>query len=146
MTNQNIPERKSTANVKIIVNGSFDVLHEGHLDLLNFAADVGDYLLVAIDSDRRITQNKGPDRPFNNERNRRILMENLKAVDEVKVFDTDEDLINIIKEYQPHAMVKGDDWKGGTIVGNEYINHMIWYPRTKDESTTATIQHYLNRR
>jgi D-beta-D-heptose 7-phosphate kinase/D-beta-D-heptose 1-phosphate adenosyltransferase len=134
--------------MKIFVNGSFDIIHEGHLDLLNYAKSLSPetYVLVAIDSDRRIAENKGPDRPFNNERNRKLLMENLKAVDEVQVFDTDKDLINIIKNFSPYAMVKGDDWQGGIIVGQDYIPRMIWYPRVKDESTTKTIQSYLNRR
>ena len=131
---------------KIFVNGSFDVLHAGHIDLLNFAKASGDHLLVAIDSDERIASNKGSDRPFNKVANRKTLMENLKAVDTVKVFNSDEDLVSIIKEYQPDFMVKGDDWKTGTIIGKEYIPEIIWFPRSNDESTTKTIQDYLNRR
>ena len=74
---------------KIFVNGSFDVLHTGHLQLLNWARSLGDYLLVAIDSDRRISEKKGHCRPFNDETNRYTLMSNLKPVDQVKIFDSD---------------------------------------------------------
>ena len=85
--------------MKVFVNGSFDVLHTGHLDLLNYAKSLGDFLHVALDSDRRISEKKGPDRPFNNENNRTVLMTNIKAVNQVSVFDSDEELINIIKQY-----------------------------------------------
>lgn len=131
---------------KIFVNGTFDVLHTGHLDLLNWARGLGHYLLVAIDSDRRITEKKGPSRPFNNEINRLMLMQNLKAVDEVKIFDSDAGLIDIIRDYKPCIMVVGSDWRGKTVIGSEYAGRVEFYERVNDESTTKTIQRYLDRR
>ena len=77
---------------KVFVNGAFDVVHSGHLDLLDFARDVRWHLLVAIDTDRRIEYNKGIGRPFNNLSIRKHIMSMLKPVNSVATFDTDEDL------------------------------------------------------
>ena len=131
---------------KIFVNGSFDLLHTGHLGMLNHARRLGDHLLVAVDTDRRIKEHKGEDRPVNNERTRVAIMSNLKAVDEVAVFDTDEDLINIIRMYEPDIMVKGSDWRGGEIIGSEYCKEILFYERDNDESTTKTIEDFISRR
>lgn len=130
---------------KIFVNGSFDILHTGHLTMLNAAKSLGDYLLVAIDSDRRINEKKGADRPFNDQLNRFTLMQNLKAVNEVKIFDSDEELIDIIKNYQPDLMMVGSDWKGKPIIGGEHTKSIHFFERVNDESTTKTIQRYINR-
>lgn len=131
---------------KIFVNGSFDVLHTGHLDLLNTAKSYGDYLLVAIDTDRRISEKKGPDRPFNDQETRVALMSNLKAVDSVKIFDSDQELIDIIKEYSPDIMVVGSDWRLKTVVGGQYASEIKFFERTNGESTTKTLQRYIDRR
>lgn len=131
---------------KIFVNGSFDVLHTGHLQLLNWARSLGDYLLVAIDSDRRISEKKGHSRPFNDETNRYTLMSNLKPVDQVKIFDSDRELIDIIRAYSPHIMIVGSDWRGKTIIGSEYANQVEYYERVNDESTTKTIQRFLSKK
>jgi D-beta-D-heptose 7-phosphate kinase/D-beta-D-heptose 1-phosphate adenosyltransferase len=131
---------------KVFVNGSFDLLHRGHLNLLNYAKGLGNRLLVAIDSDNRIKEKKGEDRPLNNEINRVALLENLKAVDEVAVFNSDIGLINIIKNYEPDIMIVGSDWKGKPIIGSQYAKQLIYYERTLDESTTKTIESYINRR
>ena len=95
---------------RIFVNGAFDLIHLGHLDLLKHAASLGDYLVVAIDTDERIRYNKGNDRPVNNLLTRKSIMESFRFVDEVKVFGTDQELIDTIKSYSPHVMVKGSDW------------------------------------
>lgn len=130
---------------KVFVNGAFDVLHTGHLNLLEYAKSLGDYLLVAIDSDRRITYNKGPFRPFNDSELRYRLMSSLKPVDQVKFFDTDDDLIDIIKQYKPDIMVKGNDWYGKPIIGSNYCGEIIFYERN-GQSTTKTIEDFINRR
>lgn len=132
--------------MKIFVNGSFDILHKGHLGMLETAKSLGDFLLVAIDSDRRIAELKGSDRPFNDQENRVALMSALKWVDAVKVFDSDIELINIIREYEPDIMVKGSDWFGKRIVGQEYAKDIIFYDRIDDESTTKTIERFITRR
>jgi D-beta-D-heptose 7-phosphate kinase/D-beta-D-heptose 1-phosphate adenosyltransferase len=132
--------------MKIFVNGSFDILHKGHLGMLETAKSLGDFLLVAIDSDRRIAELKGSDRPFNNQENRVALMAALKWVDKVKVFDSDDELINIMRQYEPDITLKGSDWFGKRIVGHEYAGNIIFYDRIDDESTTNTIERFIARR
>lgn len=131
---------------KIFVNGSFDILHTGHLDLLAYAKSLGDYLLVGIDSDRRIAEKKGSDRPVLDQKNRFSIMSALKPVDQVKIFDSDQDLINIIADYQPDIMVVGSDWIDKQIIGSQFSKSVIFYNRTNNESTTKIIESYLDRR
>lgn len=131
---------------KIFVNGSFDLLHPGHICLLNTAKSLGDYLLVALDSDRRIAEKKGFDRPINNSFVRTNLISNLKAVNEVKLFDSDDELRDIIKIYQPDIMIIGSDWKNKPVIGSEFAKELKFFDRYGDYSTTNTIENYLNRR
>jgi rfaE bifunctional protein nucleotidyltransferase chain/domain len=131
---------------KVFVNGAFDVLHSGHLDLLDFAGMLGGHLLVAIDTDARIEYNKGIGRPFNPLSIRKHIMSMLKPVNSVRVFDTDEELVNIIRQYQPDVMVKGSDWKGKTILGEEYCKEIVFYERTNGQSTTKAIEDFITRR
>lgn len=132
--------------MKIFVNGSFDVIHTGHLDLLYYAKSLGTHLHVAIDNDTRIKQLKGIERPFNPLYIRAAVVSSLKPVDEVSIFGTDETLINIIKKYKPDIMVKGSDWKGKNIIGEEYCKSVIFYERTNNESSTKLIQDFIARR
>jgi rfaE bifunctional protein nucleotidyltransferase chain/domain len=131
---------------KVFVNGAFDVLHSGHLDLLDFAGMLGGHLLVAIDTDARIEYNKGIGRPFNPLSIRKHIMSMLKPVNSVRVFDTDEELVNIIRQYEPDVMVKGSDWKGKTILGEEYCKEIVFYERTNGQSTTKAIEDFITRR
>ena len=74
---------------KVVVNGSFDILHVGHIRLLEYARSYPDsYVLVLTDSDRRIKQLKGPNRPINNEYERVVMLAALKFVDRVEIFDS----------------------------------------------------------
>jgi rfaE bifunctional protein nucleotidyltransferase chain/domain len=131
---------------KVFVNGAFDVLHSGHLDLLDYASLLGDKLVVAIDTDRRIEYNKGTGRPFNKLSIRKHLMSMLKPVDGVAVFDTDQELLDIIKKYKPDVMVKGSDWKGKKIIGEEYCKEIVFYERTNGQSSSKSIQDFIDRR
>ncbi len=127
---------------KIVVNGTFDVIHPGHLALLNYAKSLGDFLIVAIDTDERVQQLKGPSRPINNQYDRKIILENLKAVDKVEFFNSPEELIEIVKGC---TMVKGSDYRGKSVIGETYCQEVIYYDRT-EHSTTKTIQHIIDRR
>lgn len=124
---------------RIFVNGSFDIIHPGHIHLLNYARGLGDQLLVAIDSDARICRLKGDSRPVNNESERCLLLYNLKPVDTVMTFNTDQDLVNIIKEYQPDIMVKGSDYRNQPIIGAEYCRSIVFFDRIEQYSTTNKI-------
>ena len=131
-------------NKKVIVNGTFDLLHVGHVALLEYAKSLGDHLLVCIDSDSRVKQLKGESRPINTQADRVKMLSALRCVDMVQVFDTKEQLIEQIKLYQPDIMVKGSDYKGKSIVGESLCKQVIYYDKT-EHSTTKTIQHIVNR-
>ena len=127
---------------KVFVNGTFDVLHMGHLALLEFARNQGDYLVVGIDSDRRVRELKGPKRPINNQNERRAMLQALRWVNEVKVFDTDQDLVDLIT--QCSIMIKGSDYRDKPIVGSEYVP-IIFFERIDEYSSTKKIQDIANR-
>ena len=128
---------------KIIVNGTFDIIHVGHLKLLDYAKSLGDHLTVAIDTDERIKSKKGMSRPINNEYERKLMLEFLKPVDQVIIFGTDQELIDIIK--QCDIMVKGSDYKGKSVIGETYCKQVIYYDRIEQYSTTKKIQDIASR-
>ena len=123
----------------VMVNGTFDILHRGHIELLNFARSQGDFLLIAIDTDRRVRELKGDSRPVNNQEDRKYHLENLKAVDRVVFFDSKDELIDIMKKYKPDVYVKGSDWKSDKGTAHDYSKEVIYYDRVGDYSTTNTI-------
>lgn len=124
---------------RVMVNGTFDILHRGHIEMLNFAKDQGNYLLVAIDTDRRVKELKGLARPINNQEDRKFHLVNLCAVNEVQFFDSKEDLIKIMEEYKPDVYVKGSDWQGKSSTAEQYAKQVLFYPRVQEYSTTNTI-------
>lgn len=131
----------------VMVNGTFDVLHPGHVAMLNTARSYGDHLIVAIDTDRRVRELKGDKRPINNQNDRRIMLSALKAVDIVEFFDNTEDLIKLMERYQPDVYVKGSDWKHDTqSTAHQYCKEVIYYDRMEPYSTTKIIQHIADRR
>ena len=129
---------------KVFVNGTFDILHTGHLALLNFAKSLGDTLTVGIDSDARVRMLKGNNRPVFTATERQNLLQNLKAVNEVFIFDTDEQLINLVK--QSDIMVKGSDYRGKSVIGEKYSKQIIFFEKLNEYSTSSTIQNIIHRR
>jgi D-beta-D-heptose 7-phosphate kinase/D-beta-D-heptose 1-phosphate adenosyltransferase len=130
--------------MKIVwVNGCFDILHQGHLELLKYAASLGDKLCVGIDSDMRVAASKGKNRPVNNQTFRKNLLEALVYVDKVYIFDTDYQLSQYIKQLSPH-MVIGDDYVGKKVIGAEFAEKVTFFPRIQGFSTTETIKKVKN--
>ena len=130
----------------VMVNGTFDVLHPGHVALLNTARSYGDHLIVAIDTDRRVKEIKGEQRPINNQNDRRIMLSSLKAVDIVEFFDSTEELVKLMERYQPDVYVKGSDWKHDTkSTAHTYAKKVIYFERIDEYSTTNTIQDIISR-
>tara|TARA_Y100000004_G_scaffold151847_1_gene174726 strand:- start:2140 stop:2544 length:405 start_codon:yes stop_codon:yes gene_type:complete len=125
---------------KVWVNGCFDILHIGHLELLKYAKTMGDILLVGVDSDTKVKKDKGETRPFNKLSDRIKMLEFLRPVDKVYSFNTTLELQNLIKEISPDLMVVGSDWEGKTVVGEEYAKEVKFFNRFGSYSTTNTIE------
>jgi len=127
----------------IFTNGCFDVLHRAHVELLNHCATLGARVVVGLNSDESVKRLKGEERPINNERDRKFILESLKSVDEVIVFseDTPYDLIKIIR---PDVIVKGGDYEKEKVVGSDLCEIKI-FEYVDGYSTTKTIQNITNR-
>lgn len=130
---------------RVIVNGTFDILHRGHLEMLKFAKSQGSYLLVAIDSDHLVKELKGQSRPINNQEDRKLALESLRFVDAVWIFDSQEELTHICKMYKPDVMVKGSDYYGKPVTGAEYCNYIKFFPVVQNYSTSKIIENINNR-
>ena len=129
-------ERKFS-EVRVWVNGTFDVLHIGHIKLLEFASTLGK-VRVGIDTDDRVKRLKGESRPINNLKDRLEFLNSIKYVDSVVDFSTDEELIKGIKEWNPEYLVIGSDYKDKNIIGGD-LTKVIFFDRIQDFSTTKII-------
>jgi D-beta-D-heptose 7-phosphate kinase/D-beta-D-heptose 1-phosphate adenosyltransferase len=127
----------------VFVNGTFDILHPGHISLLEFAKSQGDYLIVGIDTDERVKSKKGPTRPVNNVDVRILMLSALRCVDKVVPFHTDEDLINLVKSCD--IMVKGSDYAGKSVIGSTYAKKLIFFDLVNGHSTTNIIKRITDR-
>ena len=130
---------------RVFVNGCFDILHRGHIELLQAASSQGDILLVAIDSDKRVSELKGPSRPINTEKDRKFLLESLKMVKQVKIFDSEEELLSIVKDFKPDVMMVGSDYRNKAVIGASHAKKLLYFQRIDEYSTTKTIQNISNR-
>ena len=130
--------------MKVWVNGTFDVLHLGHIRLLKYAASLGE-LRVGIDTDQRVKRLKGESRPINNIFDRMFYLKNLKAVDYVLYFDSDLDLEKCITWSGATIMVKGSDYKNNPVIGQNLVEQVIFYDIVDGYSTTKTIKNIINR-
>ena len=104
----------------VFSNGCFDILHRGHVEYLSKAADLGDKLIIGLNTDDSVKRLKGPSRPVNDEKARAILLSALEFVDAVVFFEEDTPY-NLIKRVQPDVLVKGKDYKAEDIVGYDIV-------------------------
>ena len=125
--------------VKVWVNGCFDVLHRGHYELFNYAKSLGDKLAVGIDSDEKVSKDKGTNSPFNNINDRVYALQSLKAVNEVYVFNSRKELEDLIENYQPDYLVVGSDWKDKDVVGGHFAKEIVYFNRIEGYSTTSIL-------
>ena len=131
----------------IWINGTFDVLHMGHIKLLQKAHEVATdefrsfswKIVVGVDTDERIKESKGVGRPVNTLKNRMDFLHAIRWVDEVYAFHSDDMLRGLIKAHAPKYMIIGDDYKNKPIIGNEYIEKIIYVPRYEGLSSTKII-------
>ena len=133
-------------STKVFVNGTFDLIHRGHIELLNYAKSLGDRVYVGIDSDRRVSEMKGNSRPIYNMQDRKFFLENLKVVHRVAVFDNDSQLAAMVEFIKPHFMVVGSDWKGKSVIGSMSAAKLVFFDRVGDYATTKTVQGIIDRR
>jgi D-beta-D-heptose 7-phosphate kinase/D-beta-D-heptose 1-phosphate adenosyltransferase len=127
----------------IFTNGCFDILHRGHLELLKYCKSLG-RVIVGLNSDISVRILKGEDRPFNSQKDRQFLLESLKFVDEVRIFD-EETPYTLIDALKPDIIVKGGDYEPADVVGNDIAEVKI-FNFIDGYSTTKTIQSLTDRR
>lgn len=139
-----IMEYLDCKNSIVWTNGCFDVLHGGHIKMLEYckflADQCGGYVFVGLDSDERIKNRKGKDRPVNSVEDRSYHLSALKYVDFVLPYDTDEELSFLVKSVQPKLMVVGDDYENKHVIGSEHGVEVAFFPKVGGHSSTEIIE------
>jgi len=127
----------------VFTNGCFDLLHVGHVRYLEAASELGDFMIVAINSDQSVRAIKGPGRPLNTSQHRAEVLAALGFISAVTVFE-DPTPFKIIRALEPDILVKGADWPLEHIVGREEVEaaggKVIRVPLTEGMSTTSLIE------
>lgn len=123
----------------IWTNGCYDILHVGHVKLLKYAKSLGDRLIVGIDSDSRVRDMKGISRPINNQDDRQEMLQSNQYVDEVVIFNSDDELRNLIKIYDIHTMVVGDEYRNKEVIGSENCHTTVYFKKFKGLSSTRIL-------
>ena len=136
-------EKLSTSKPGIVfTNGVFDIIHTGHIELLNFAKSLGNKLIVGINSDAAVKKFKGSNRPINSQADRKRVLESLGMVDQVIIFD-DADPYDLRESLHPQTLVKGGEWTAEEIRTRDRVSDSIEIkicPFVKDYSTTNTLK------
>ena len=131
----------------VFTNGCFDILHLGHMDYLSKAADLGDRLIIGVNTDESVSKIKGPNRPIIEEITRLTKLASFAFVDGVILFD-EETPIELIKSVRPDVLVKGGDYKINTIVGADFVKqnggNVIVIPFLEGHSSTNYINKISN--
>lgn len=125
----------------VFTNGCFDILHRGHIEYLSQAADLGDILIVGVNSDTSVKKlNKGANRPIQNENDRALILSSIQFIEALIIFEEDTPY-ELIKSFQPDVLVKGGDWKEQEIVGADIVKAkggtVISIPFVEGYSTTT---------
>ena len=138
-----VGELKRAGKQVVFTNGCFDLLHPGHVQLLEQAKSLGDALILAINSDASVRGNKGGGRPVIPENERAEVLAALAAVDYVTIFDEPTPK-EIVAAVVPDILVKGSDWGPNEIVGREEVEaaggHVVLVPLEPGYSTTGLIE------
>jgi D-beta-D-heptose 7-phosphate kinase/D-beta-D-heptose 1-phosphate adenosyltransferase len=132
-------EGGQSTEINVWVNGTFDILHRGHIELIKFASQFGK-LRVGIDSDDRVKKLKGDKRPFNTFENRAFFMENIKGVDSVVQFNSQEELEERIIEWDADILIVGEEYKDKVVFGSEHVKSVIFFPKIGNFSTTNILK------
>ena len=132
-------ELKSRGKKVVFTNGCFDILHAGHVRYLETAKSYGDVLILGLNSDRSVTALKGEGRPINTQIDRAYILAALEAVDYVVIFDEDTPY-DLIKAVKPNILVKGGDYEGKDVVGQDIADELKLVQFVDGKSTTKTIE------
>ena len=127
----------------VFTNGCFDILHAGHVKYLEVAKSYGDVLIVGVNADSSVRKLKGPTRPINNQDDRAYILASLESVDYVVIFE-EETPYELIKLVKPHTLVKGGDYEGKNVVGQDIANELKLVQFVDGKSTTNTIKRIQN--
>jgi D-beta-D-heptose 7-phosphate kinase/D-beta-D-heptose 1-phosphate adenosyltransferase len=122
----------------VFTNGCFDILHRGHIGYLKKSKSLGTYLIVGINSDNSVRRLKGEGRPFNNQWDRKYVLEELRCVDEVIIFEEDTPY-ELIKRIGPDIITKGGDYKVEEVVGHDLFKTII-IPYMEGYSTSKILK------
>jgi D-glycero-beta-D-manno-heptose 1-phosphate adenylyltransferase len=132
----------------VFTNGCFDIIHAGHIDLLRRCASSGDKLVIGLNSDESVKRIKGNNRPINNQKNRSMILEAIKYIDLVVIFDEDTPY-NLINSIRPDILIKGGDWSPDKIVGRDivesYGGKVLSLPLLEGHSTTNLLERIKSR-
>jgi len=120
-------------------NGCFDILHPGHIELFKVAKSLGDRLIVGVDTDEKVSKDKGPERPINNLEYRKAMLESIKYIDVVLPFGSRMELEQSIQLYSPDILLIGGDWRNGDVVGREFAKEVRFFNRVGEYSSTNVI-------
>ena len=127
------------SEIRVWVNGTFDVLHIGHIKLLEFASQFGE-VRVGIDTDERVKKLKGELRPINTIKDRIDFMNSIKYVNSSVSFSTDEELCDRIKEWNTDIIVVGNDYKDKKVIGSHLVKEIIFFEKIDGYSSTKIIE------
>ena len=125
-------------------NGTFDILHPGHIQLFKVARSLGDRVIVATDTDEKIKKDKGDDRPVNDLSYRVAMLEAIKYIDVVLTFGDRKELEGLIQLYSPDILLLGDDWRNGDVVGRKYAKEVRFLPRVGGYASSNIVKRIHN--
>ena len=125
-------------------NGTFDILHPGHIQLFKAARALGDRVIVATDTDEKIKNDKGDSRPINDLSHRVAMLEAIKYIDVVHTFGSRKELEGLIQLYNPDILLLGDDWRHGDVVGRKYAKEVRFLPRVGGYASSNIVKRIHN--
>ena len=138
---------RALGDTVVFTNGCFDILHVGHVTVLAHCRELGQHVVVGLNSDASVKKLKGESRPINQQANRALVLAALESVDAVVVFE-EETPLKLIEEVKPNVLVKGGDYQQHQIVGADFVNanrgKVVMVPFIEGESTTDILERLQN--
>ena len=107
--------------------------------MLKYAESLGDMLIVGIDSDKRVKELKGQERPFNNQEDRKKMLEAIKYIDKVIIFDSQEQMCKMVQDNNIDAIVVGDEYENGHVTASHLVEQVFYFKKIKGYSTTSIL-------